>query len=148
MKKLCFLLGLVALLAFAKAQAQVPTYAYQNLSFFTNWVTASAANLFTNVSIDCRKQASVTLRLTTANNVTSANGFKLYYSRSLGDGSWETALSVVGLVPPTGASTPVLLTNLNTYGAGFIRLEYLTNADGTANITNYTAAYGVKISSP
>lgn len=144
MKKLLTLIGAAALLLAAiSAQAQAPTYGVQTLGTFT--VNGQAA---TNVAyvIDCRKQSTVTVGLVNQMSTSATDNQTIVYSRSLDGVNYQTALSTVALAP-TASATSVQLTNLNTFGAGFIKINYFTNAAASAVSTN-TLVYAVKISAP
>ncbi len=135
-----------------------PTYAAQNLVTFTNKaseVTNLAANAY-STTIDCRKQASVALQWlagSTSGATSDTNSIFLQYSV---DGlSWSSGYDTTP-GGPTGkrvtitlnGETPVcLVTNIPTFGAGYLRILSATNSAGTAITTN-VIKYGIKISAP
>lgn len=135
------ILGLVCLFA-VTARAQTPTYASQTLGTFL--VTASTA---TNIAyvIDCRKQANVTIFWKNTGHASSTGAAILNLSYSVDGINYETASRAISLA--SAGTTQNVATNLSTYNMGYIKLNYLTNADGGYNLTN-TLSYAVKISAP
>lgn len=149
MKKLCTLLAIAALwCGFNRASAQTPVYAAQTLGLYTNWCTASAAMLMTNIVIDCRKQNNVALQVSMYGDRAGTGAVKLYYLHSADGVTYETSLQSINLSALAGNTQVVTVTNLPSYGLGFIQLSYLTNADGSANISNVVMKYSIKISAP
>jgi hypothetical protein len=51
-------------------------------------------------------------------------------------------------ITPNGATQVSLVTNLNTYGCGYMKLVSWQNTDGAAVITNASGYYGIKIDAP
>lgn len=149
MKKLCILLAIAALWFGYRAEAQVPTYASQTLGLYTNFCATGAAMLMTNITIDCKKQATVTLQLSFSGDQSGTGTLTTYYKRSVDGSTYETTLSPISVALPNGNAQVCICTNLQTYGCGYIQLAYATNnSSASANVTNYTAKYGVKISAP
>jgi hypothetical protein len=144
----------LALMALAvvtvSTQAQQPTYAAQSL-WSTNGATSvpAAAATTLNAVIDCRKQATFTLAIT-AQCDTSGGAISLYLTPSLDGITYGSALAgsgfkTVGFTPTTAGLT--MITNINSLGAGYWKVTYLTNDTGAA-VTNFSVKYGVKISAP
>jgi hypothetical protein len=61
--------------------------------------------------------------------------------------TYDTAGSLVS-VAAAGTAKVVAVTNLDSLGAQFIKLNYITNAAATANATNISLLYLTKISAP
>ena len=147
MKKVfSIIIGLTVLVA-ASVQAQTPTYSAQTLSSTATIASATATNIA--AVIDCRKQNTVAVQITAYGDtgVAANNAVFLYsvdgvtYSPGTGAGQSKT----VAFTPTTAGAT--VFTNLQTYGAGYLKLAYVTNDTGAA-VTNLSIKYGVKISAP
>lgn len=136
------------------AKAQEPRYNEQILVNSVSNVFSGATNLL--VVADVRKQAKVAVSIVATNDKADAvNANVLYYQRSVAglSNTWETILSPIGWTTSAADIDPanprVIVTNLDTFGAGYIRFKYLTNACGSGtNIGYFHLSYGVKISSP
>lgn len=151
MKKLLSFIGLVALVASINtATAQSPSYCAQTL-----WTTNGAGipaetAVLGNSIIDCRKQAKVAVAIT-AQSDTDGAGLGLCFVPSLDGTTYgtttkgESSHKLVTFTPGQTATT--VITNLDTYGAGYLKLLYLTNDTGAA-CTNISVKYAVKISAP
>jgi len=141
MKHIIAIIALAAIVL--PASAQVPTYGSQSL-WSTNGSTAipSAVAKTVGAVIDCRKQNSVALQISAQGDTSVAAGF-LAYSRSVDGSSYSSAKDSVSVTPTTAGV--VVITNIPTYGVGFIKVDYYTNATGAA-VTNLVLKYGVKIS--
>ena len=154
MKRVLAVIGLVSLVVMlaASVQAQVPTYGVVT-AWTTNGATAIPVEAATamNAVIDCRKQASVTLQIT-AQGDTSVGACTLYLVPSIDGVTYaastgaSTCAKTIGFTPLT-ASALTLVTNINTYGAGYWKVTSITNTTGAA-VTNFSLKYAVKISSP
>ncbi len=135
--------ALAMLLATIPSQAQTPTYSAQTLTSFTNG-PASGTNI--NVTLDVRKQSSVAIQVNQTSdgtNVTSA-GFWIELSldnSNFGNGRFITCT-------PSGTTKAVTVTNLSTFGCGYMRIPYFTNINDVTGITNATIKYAIKISAP
>jgi hypothetical protein len=150
MKRLLTLIALAALfLGAVSTQAQVPTYGSQTL-WTTNGAGIPAATAVAgNVVIDCRKQNTFALQIT-AQSDTGGGAISLTLTPSVDGVTFANATTpygakTVGFTPAVTATT--LFTNINTYGAGYYKLSYVTNDTGAA-CTNLSIKYGVKISAP
>lgn len=148
MKKILSLLWLTLLFAGA-ANAQEPRYGVQSI-LNDIVITASTA---TNVGlvIDTRKQATVTLQIDTTNTLNSAvadGTINILYSQSVDGVRYWTNLQTVAIVP-RGLQWNTVVTNLSSFGAGYIKIHYITNACGGAtNVGTMKLQYAVKINSP
>lgn len=150
MKKF-FAISVMALLALA-AQAQAPRYASETLTSFsygTNYIyVGSTSNL--NLAIDCRYQSTVAVAIAFQLDGTEAPVQTLTFQRSVDGSNWETLAGKKSVVGITGTSDTqsVTITNLPTYGAGFIRLASWANASTNQSVTNYIVKYSVKMNAP
>lgn len=124
------------------AYAQTPTYAAQSVSV-PNVAEGGTSNALALV-IDCRKQQQLTLQFTVNSGVTN----EVYRLGASVDGlSYDTNHWVIGL---SGATSTTTLTNLNTLGFGYVRVDSAFNpggSPGSLTATN-TLKYGLKISAP
>jgi len=150
MKKLLAIIGLVALAAGYTATAQVPTYSAQTL-WTTNGTGIPAATAVAgNAAMDVRKQATVGVQIT-AQSDTSGAAIGCMFVPSIDGTTYAgstlagSAYKIVSFTPGQTATT--MFTNLDTYGAAFLKLQYITNTTGAA-CTNISIKYGVKISAP
>jgi hypothetical protein len=153
MKKI--LLSLIAVLALClSTQAQQPIYAYQSLGTFTNIASQS-----TNISfvIDCRKQASVSLYWLSGSSAATAayETNAIYIQKSLDGINYATiddinpsGLNGKKVVLQMNGTTPVsVVTNLPTWGCGYMKIAMGSNAAASGTFTNMLG-YAIKISSP
>lgn len=132
----------------AKAQSQANSFAQMaSWGGITNG-NQSATNL--NFVIDVSKQASVGVQLTVNfDTAGSTNTATFYFTRSIDAVTYDSIGQVVALSPAGAAGRNVtVVTNLPSYGANYIKLNYLTNASTSANITNIAGGYGGKIQFP
>lgn len=126
------------------SQAQTPTYEPQTLKTFTNG-PASGTNI--NVTLDVRKQSTVALQLkqtSDGTNVSATTGVWIEWSvdgLTYGNGRLIT-------FTPTGTTAATGITNINTFGCGYIHIPYATNSNDVTGITNAVLKYGIKISAP
>lgn len=135
--------GLALLFLTASARAQTPTYSPQTLTSFTN---GPAAGTNINVVLDVRKQASVAVAVNQKSNGTNVTSAGFWYELSVdgtkyGNGRFITCT-------PSGTTEAVTITNLNTFGCGYLRIPYFTNINDVTGITNATIKYAIKISAP
>lgn len=144
------ILGVLALTLFAfSASAQnAPNYANTVLTNHLALLASTATNL--NVVLDCRKQASVGVMISGTNSVPSGiDKNTLYYTRSLDNVTYESTLSAIAWNGNTNIVPQGTLTNLSTFGAGYIKFTYLTNGSGSGtNIGDFNLSYGIKTSAP
>lgn len=143
MKKLLSIVALVALLLPVAAHAQTPIYGPVTLGSFVNLAQAA-----TNVGyvIDCRKQESVVLGFANLMSTSATDNQTIVFSRSIDGVNYGTTLYAIALAP-TASTASLQLTNIHTLGAGYIKINYVTNAAATGIATN-TLTYAVKISAP
>lgn len=145
MKKTLIALVAVSLLTVGAYAQQNPTYASQAIVGGTFTTAAQAA---TNVAfvIDMRKQASVTLQFDNQMSTAATDVQTICVQRSVDGLTYNTALQTIALTP-IASTASTLLTNLPSYGAGYLKIAYVTNAAATAIATN-TFKYAIKISAP
>lgn len=154
MKKL-ILFSSIACVALS-LNAQVPTYAFQSLGFPSTIAAATQTNFpfSTAPVIDCRKQTIVTV--TFASRVSDLGSNVVLVLAPSVDGNWYStntggqvaATDRLLTITWTNDITPrTLITNLDSRGIGYWKVLSIYNkSDGI--LTNYSAGYGVKISSP
>ncbi len=143
MKTILAIIGLLALTVSA-LQAQAPTYDCKTLC--TDKTVAAATGTNVNYVMDVRKQASVAVQATFTMSAAGTTNTSFFFQRSLDGSTWDTTGYLVSVVT-AGTTTQSLLTNLPTYGAGYMRLSWWTNGFVTGTMTN-TVKYGIKISAP
>ena len=144
MKRILLTLAILAVLTLP-ALAQTPIYGPQSLGLWTNFVAASTARAVTNV-VDCAHQRNVTFQFLFKGD--DAGGTVTFAFKPSVDGTtYADAVIPITLGNLAVAGTTVV-TNIDTFGYGYLKLVYITNAHASANITNVTVSYGVKISSP
>lgn len=146
MKKITFLavaaiIGLLAFSGFAQSTA-----VYQAQTLGTSRTDGSAA---TNVSyvIDCRKQASVTIQYVNQMATSSTAAQTVNFSRSV-DGINYTTTAQEFSFTPVASTQSSGITNLNTFGCGYIKINYITNAGAANAFATNTLKYGIKIQAP
>jgi hypothetical protein len=154
MKTFLAIIGLAALVLTSNTQAQTPVYSAQTL-WSTNGAVGAGIPAATapviNAVIDCRRQASITLAITAQadTGVAAGNAVFVYsidgtsYSPSTGTQTMVKTVAVTPLV----ASAVTVVTNLNTFGCGYMKFLYYTNDTG-ASVTNMVVKYGIKIQAP
>lgn len=138
-------IALVALSTSAFAQSSIgPIYANNTLGS-----TACNGSTATNVAyvIDCRKQASVDLQIEAFGSGATASAQTFAFSRSTDGVTYETSLFTIGLAGP-GNALGVVTTNIPTWGCGYMKINYITNANATATWITNTVKYATKIQAP
>lgn len=152
MKKITsFLIAAVIALTAINVHAQ-PIYAPQIVASTNGSTTFTAAfSSATNIMavINVGKQASVGIQIASTNVLGDAvNPNILYYQRSVDGVKYETALSPIGWVT-AGQTERVVVTNILTYGAGYIRFPYVTNTAGSGtNVGFLQIKQAIKIGAP
>lgn len=143
MKKILAILAMVGLFAIS-TQAQLPTFGAQTLSSFT-----CAGSAATNIGyvIDCRKQNVVFLQVGGKLSGSGTDAITYAFSRSA-DGVTYTPVVDLLTLTPSGATAVNTWTNLQSFGAGYIKINYMSNAAASATWTNTIGTYAVKISAP
>lgn len=138
-------------LAFAvPAHAADPAYGVVKIFVSTNTIpipAQGATNLATPRVIDVRKQAKVALQLYSIASAATTDNITFYIRSSVDGLTYSTAARTVALAM-TGATALTTVTNLDTYGAGYLRLDAISNAAATATVDGCYVSYGVKISAP
>ena len=148
MKKLFLLFSALALAVSAQAQT------YSPLTIASGYPTVLAANsattLASSVVFDVRKQKDVAVMLRWVGLDTGSNGVVSFtFARGVDGSTFETlaAKRTVIAIASTGAATNVCITNIPSYGAGFIKLISLAN-DDSAGLTNIVIKEATKIGAP
>ena len=136
----------VALLALPTlAQAQYSrVYGPQPLTLRTNYIGASTATNY-NLTIDCAGQRNVTLMLHQQNDDSGTANLTYVFYGSLDNSTFATAPTFSVALAANGTTAVNTLTNIDTLGYGYLRLGYITNAAASANCTNVSVSYGLKL---
>lgn len=141
------LLSIAAVLALA-ASVNAQTYSYQSLDIGTNMVEYGETQT-ANAVMDVRKQDDVCFLLSFNLNSTGTGDQTLVFERSLDGTTWGTAgtpgAAQTVVVAATSDTTLTLMTNLPTYGCGWIRLKSWANGDDAEEATNIVCGYAIKI---
>jgi hypothetical protein len=127
---------LLALSAFtAAAQARYDS-SYVLASGDATYITIPGSGAGTNVNyvIDARLQDKITLQIDVLANTNGAYTFSFPIQRS-GDGASYAAITDYITFAVTG-HTNTVLTNLSTYGVGWLKIPWLTNNSISGTITN------------
>lgn len=148
MKKLLF--GFIALAFAVGVQAQI----YSPQTIGSGYPTAIDANstttLASSVVFDVRKQKDVSLMLKWTGLDTGSNGVVTFtFARSVDGTTFESLAAKrtsVGIAS-TGAASNVCITNIPSYGAGYIKLISIVN-DDSAGLTNIVIKAATKIGAP
>lgn len=146
MKKLIMLIGALAIAAIS---TQAQTYSAQNVGL---GLTAIAATGASNIlaTLDVRKQKDVAVQIDFKLSGSGTGNQTLVFERSVDGSTWTTLSadksSVV--IAATSGTVSTTVTNLPTYGCGWIRLATWTNADASRYVTNLTVKYAIKINAP
>ena len=154
MKKI-FLIAAVAGLSVSSAFSQgTPIYQNQLLFGGTNAVLAGTTSNYTVAAnmlvLDVRKQANVDVSIQWANDATNLGSTTFTFQRSIDSINWETNSPNTTAIALTnnGTNVSIVLTNLNTQGAGYMRLTSIAQTNAVANFTNVNIQYGIKIQAP
>lgn len=144
MKKL--IVAIAALALCASLQAQV-----YNVQTLTNACSVAASGTLTGgtPTIDVRKQKDVAVQIVLGLPSSGTDVMTYTFERSVDGSNWETLAAkktVVGIAA-TGATTSTTVTNINTYGCGYIRLASVANGSSSLALTN-TVKYALKINAP
>ena len=133
-------------------QAQVPTYQAQTICSGVN-ITGSTATNLGALTIDVRKQKTVALQINYTNAAAGpvAGSCVLLLQRSVDGLTWDSTSpgQTVLTFTPSVAVADIITTNIQTWGCGYMRCLWWTNANVAA--TNFAACslkYGVEISAP
>lgn len=136
--------SILAILAMATT-ATLAQSDYVPLTMPASVAVAGVSNI--NEVIDVTKQASVSFVLTVKQSAAGTNGpIKLLFDYSNDRLKWTGATKPVTFAA-TGLTELVGQTNLSTFGARYLRLKSVENADSGA-ITNITANYAIKVGAP
>lgn len=141
MKTFFLVIGIAALLAMVNAaSAQGVIYGAQTLG-----TTRTDGGAATNVSyvIDCRKQTKVTIQYVNQMATSSTGVQTVNFSRSV-DGLNYTTTAQEFSFTPVASTISYGITNLDTYGCGYIKINYITNAAAANAFATNTLSYAIK----
>jgi hypothetical protein len=124
--------------------ATSPRYGYTTMCSGITNALSTATNV--NVTIDCRFQKDVALSIELYNDAAGACTMGIPWQRSVDGTHWEALNSL--LISFNGVTVQTVVTNLPTYGAGYIKIPYVTNANGTINTTNLALRAAQKVLAP
>src|SRR5438477_5788840 len=130
----------IAFFAVYFGTAQMPTSASQDL--FTGGSCAATTTVTRNLVIDCSKQAAVGVQITGKASGASVSNLVFTFYRSVDGAQYDTVGQTVTFVG-TGATTKSILTNLQSYGANYIKLATYAWDDPATYITNLSISYGI-----
>lgn len=150
MKKLFQLLCVSSVLicGLATARAQAPTYYPYTIVASNSATCAATAGTNVNKVIPCGKQASVALQIELMADATGAYVFTVPIQYSM-DGAIYSGMAPNSIaISFNGVTKQTIVTNVPTWGAGFLKIPYLTNATASINVTNIIIKSADKISAP
>lgn len=110
-------------------------------------VVGGTASNTPNAVIDVRGQDSVCVQITQTYDGAGTANMGYYFTRSV-DGSTYSGATGANYVTVAGTgNTPVtIVTNIPSFGAGFIKLAYVTNASaGSVTATNLSVKWAAKL---
>lgn len=133
--------------------AMTPRYGAQTLIGAYGGSGTSVTNLHSaatnvNVTADVRFQKTFALQVEVMASAAGAT-LTIPFKRSVdstGSGQFQTTLDTIALA--IGAGTNCIVTNIDTYGAAYVNIPYLTNNHASSDFTNVVLKYGVKVLSP
>ena len=140
MKKLIMTLLAIGFVS-VTAHAQTPVYAAQTLGTFQQ-VGSGATNVA--YVLDVRKQNTVSIQWDRQSNGAGAQPVVIAFSRSNDGSTYDTTLDTISLASG-GATATTTCTNISSYGAGYIKIAYMTNANANTVYTTNTLKYSIKI---
>jgi len=145
MKKILSLIAACSMLAVFNTHAEDAVYA--PVTLVASGSATCAAISATNVSklIDCRKQSTVALQISQMADATGAHTTRYIFAPSVDGTTFDNkALQAVD-ISFNGVTAQVIVTNIPSNGAGYLRLSVITNLTATINTTNIIVKYGLKI---
>lgn len=129
------------------AFAADPIYAWVPLCTLTNTAAGTATNLPTGGNtLDCRKQSSVAVQISQTLDGNSTDPLGYFFQRSVDGTNWSVPGQYV-TVASVNLTRIVTITNIPTYGAGYVKLTYMTNV-GAAAATNVFIRWAQKLNVP
>ena len=129
------------------ASAQIPSYGPAKVGTVSNYVAASTATNY-NAVIPVQSQRNVALQITQNNDAAGTANISYVLQSSVDNVTYQTGPFAVIIVPANGTTAVTTVTNFDTVGVGYLRLQYVTNAAASANLTNFSITYGIKTLSP
>lgn len=137
-----------ALVLFAALSVNAQSYTAQTLSLGFSDVAASTASNSVAV-IDARKAQNVGIQFKFASSAANTAIGAVYLVPSVDGVNYDTTRLVGIHAAAVSAGTVVTFTtNLATGGIGYWKIAYITNANQTANLTNVSVKYSLKLNAP
>lgn len=135
-------------LALPCVAADEPYYAAQSLSTSTATAPAgTATNL--NVVLDVRHQANVAIQFKLTAENTNILGQVFWITRSVDGLTYsDVGTLITASLSGTAATASTTVTNFPTAGAGYLKINYMTNGATIGAVTNIQIKYGIKTLSP
>jgi hypothetical protein len=143
-KSLSFTFLLATILAAFTMPAAAQSYSQKE---FSQFVTVGSAATNVALVISCEKQKSVPLQWLRQSSGTTASAIGIAYSRSVDKKKWDTTWEVLSLAGG-GATETVTCTNIPTYGFGYIKIHYATNANAGTVYTTNTIKWAANTAAP
>ena len=138
--KTLFALALLALTTTLQAQ----TYAWVPL--VDSGTATCAATAGTNVAkvINTTKQSTVPVQIELMADANGAYTFTLPFQSSVDNSTFAGMAAQSVAISFNGVTKQTIVTNIPTYGVGYLKVPHLTNATAAINITNIVIKYGIK----
>lgn len=145
MKKLILaLIGVVSVATVTNAQ----TYGANTVISSGSATCAATAGTNVAATVDCRKQSKIALQVELMADANGAYTFTVPIQYSVDGSTWANMASSAIAISFNGVTKQTVVTNVDTQGAGFLKIPYLTNATAAINVTNIVIKSGVKIGAP
>lgn len=142
MKKVLPLIALLALFVTTASAQTAPVYASQTFPAFS---VAATAGTNVGLVIDTRKQASVDIQIELMADASGAYTFTVPFQYSLDGITYAGMRSGAIAISFNGVTKQTVVTNIPTFGAGYVKIPHLTNATASIAVTNGIIKYGIKI---
>lgn len=136
MKKFLVIIGLAVAVLSASAQS------YDSETLLTAVAQPASTATNRNVIVDCAKQSSFALQVECMNDAAGAAPMTFAFQRSVDRVIWSNIETIA--LPFNGVTKQTTVTNIPTYGAGYWKIAYTTNAHTTINCTNLTVKWAKK----
>jgi hypothetical protein len=154
MKKYILPFLIMAAGALSVAAQSGPVYSPQTLALDKSTLQTVLATGTTNflagnvIYVQKQKDVAVQIYFKLSDSDTANQTF--VFQRSVDGVNYESLSAKMDtiVVAATGATASITVTNINTYGAGYIKLKSIQNGSSTGNLTNLVISYGVKINAP
>ena len=143
------LIGVAALLATVSTTVSAQTYSPQTVAQSpATLATLVTTNYATPPLIPCGKQQNVFLMFSFNQSAASTSNVVYSLSKSVDGLNFDTNNEITVTIASQGTTRVNYGTNLNTGGAGYLRIDSIANATALTTMTNYGVGYGVKMSAP